>query len=244
MSSAARDLRRAEDDSGHQAVCRLRVRREGPGSAGTARASPWGVCLRAGPGRGRGHPGRPRRRVDSVVWAPQQGCYCGNGEDALSLSLRLASHPNAAARCQAGRVEAGPRAPAGPGVSVEPRTARPAPSRLQGDVECGPLPPPQSGTGHPKGGGAPRQLAGEPGRSEEGALRRAAQCGRQGTPRHLGCSRPGLRLPSAGPVARAGSWGRRPPAGGAGRVASVSHACHNAWLALPASVIEIHCQIY
>lgn len=123
MSSAARDLRRAEDDSGHQAVRRFRVRREGPGSAGTARASPWGVCLRAGPGRGRGHPGRPRRRVDSVVWAPQQGCYCGNGEDALSLSLRLASHPNAAARCQAGRVEAGPRAPAGPGVSVEPRTA-------------------------------------------------------------------------------------------------------------------------
>lgn len=131
-----------------------------------------------------------------------------------------------------------------PGVSVEPRTARPARSGLHGDVECGPLPPPQSGTGHPKGGGAPRQLAGEPGRSEEGALRRAARCGRQGTPRHLGCSRPGLRLPSAGPVARAGSWGRRPPAGGAGRVASVSHACHNAWLALPASVIEIHCQIY
>lgn len=214
------------------------------GVAGRPRASPWGVCLRARPGRGRGHPGRPRRRVDSVVWAPQQGCYCGNGEDALSLSLRLASHPNAAAHCQAGRVEAGPRAPAGPGVSVEPRTARPARSRLQGDVECGPLPPPQSGTGHPKGGGAPRQLAGEPGRSEEGALRRAARCGRQGTPRHLGCSCPGLRLPSAGPVARAGSWGRRPPAGGAGRVASVSHACHNAWLALPASVIEIHCQIY
>lgn len=204
--------------------------------------------------------GRARHLLGQPWWG-RAGC------GAASSFARVPAAVGRAAASEQGR-RAAPFSASGRRASTwkparAPPRGRGAGPGLQGDAERRPLcphcpgprmPPGVGGRGfgatagceggHPKGGGAPCQLAGQPGHSEEGGLRLAARCGRQGTPRPLVCSRPVVRLPGPGrrPGPARGDSGARRTTWSAWPLCF--HAGHNAWLALPGSVIEIHCQIY
>lgn len=151
------------------------------------------------------------------------------------------------------------------GLGVRVKTSSERPVRMGGwfphDIECGPLPPPAvlatecpsaSGweglLGRPQGEreATPRQWGPAPARWKAELLPRLSSLvWKTGHPQTSGLLPPG----SEAAPGRAGDPGRllgTEPSGGrcAMRGLCVSHACHNAWLALPGAVIEIHCQIY